>query len=440
MSLRMDRRSFVKCAAGAAVAATLATPKALGANERVRAAFIGVGNRGGQLIAAAQVNSHLEVVALCDVDRAMTAEWAAKLGGHVDQYGDFRSILDRNDIDVVFIATPEHWHAIQTISACEAGKDVYVEKPLALTVREGRRMVSAARRHNRIVQVGLQRRASPIYEELHQLMKSGAIGKVTAGHAYRLSNMWPQGIGKLADAEPPAGLDWDQWLGPRPWRPYRANIAPYKFRWWKDYSSQVGNWGVHYFDFFRWMVDEEAPASVCTLGGTFAVEDDRTIPDTLVTTFEFASGRLFTFAQYEASQHPMQPGEIDFRGTKGIVYASNGRVEIIPEKGGQFQDPAPRMEPKMLRPEKGDNEDLTSAHIGEFLSCVASRDLPRADVEVGHRSTVFAHLANIALETRARLDWDPHAERFTNHDAANAYLDYEYRAPWDAWQRQRASW
>ncbi len=301
-------------------------------------------------------------------------------------------------------------------------------------------MVSAARRYDRIVQVGLQRRASPIYEELHQLVKDGVIGKVTAGHAYRLSNMWPEGIGRLADSEPPAGFDWDQWLGPRAWRPYRANIAPYKFRWWRDYSSQVGNWGVHYYDFFRWIVDEEAPASVCTLGGKYAVDDDRTIPDTLVTTFEFASGRLFTFAQYEASQHPMQPGEIDFRGTKGIVYGANGGFEIIPEKGGQFQDAAPRMEAKTVRPEKRANPDLTSAHIGEFLNSVESRNLPRADVEVGHRSTVFAHLANIALETRMRIDWDPQAERITNHDAANAYLDYEYRAPWDEWQRQRASW
>lgn len=437
MQVRMDRRDFVKRAAGAAVLASMAPPRAFGASDRIRGAFIGVANRGGQLIEAARVHENLDIVAVCDVDSVKTEEWAVKLGGQVEKYGDIRRILERNDIDAVFIATPDHWHAIQTMAACEAGKDVYVEKPLATTVREGRRMINAARKHGRVVQVGLQRRASPMYEQLHQLIKSDAVGKITAGHAYRLSNMWPSGIGKLADSQPPGTLDWDQWLGPRAFRPYRENIAPYKFRWWKDYSSQVGNWGVHYYDLFRWLVDEEAPASVCTLGGRFAVDDDRTIPDTLVTTFEFASGRLFTFGQYEASGHPMQPGEIDLRGTKGIVYGSASGFEVFPERGGQFQDPAPRVEPLAVKAADGADKDLTSAHIGDFLACIKSRELPKADVEIGHKSTVFAHLANIALETRSRIDWDPKEERITNNESANEYLDYVYRTPWDQWQRER---
>ena len=340
-------------------------------------------------------------------------------------------MLERKDIDAIFIATPDHWHAIQSIMACEAGKDVYVEKPLAITIKEGRRMVEAARRTKRVVQVGTHRRASEMYEELHQLIQKDTIGKVSVGHAYRLSNMWPKGIGKCADTEPPAGLDWDMWLGPRPKRPFRENIAPYKFRWWKNYSSQVGNWGVHYFDLFRWMVDEEAPCSVSAHGGRFVVDDDRTIPDTLEAVFEFASGRLFVFGQYEASGYPMLKGEIDLRGTKGIVYATGSGFEILPERGGQFQDSTPRLEPMKVRA-KGSNHNLTSQHIGGFLECIKSRALPKADVEIGHRSTVFAHLANIALATRSRIEWDAVAERITNNDAANELLDYEYRAPWTA--------
>ncbi len=438
--LGISRRDFgvYSMATGlTALSAGLASPRAHGANGRIRAAFIGVANRGGQLIEAAQAHPQLDIVAICDVHRAKTEEWAAKLGGNVAQYGDFRRLLERSDIDAVFIATPDHWHAIQTIAACETGKDVYVEKPLCLTVKEGRRMVDAARAHGRVVQVGLQRRASALYSQLHELVRGDGIGKVTVGHAYRLSNMWPNGIGKFPDAAPPEGLDWDLWLGPRPQRPYRENIAPYKFRWWKDYSSQLGNWGVHYFDLFRWLVDEQAPCSVSAHGGRFAVDDDRTIPDTLEAIFEFASGRLFVFGQHEASGHDMLKGEIDLRGTRGIVYASGHGYEVIAERGGQFQESKPRLEPQKVTADGATDRDLTAAHIGDFLACVVSRGTPKADVEIGHHSTVFAQLANIALETRSRIDWDPVAERITNHAEANELLDYSYRAPWDAWQRPR---
>ncbi len=431
MSSPLTRRAFVKTTAvtAAGVAAQLGTARAHGANERIRAGFIGVANRGGQLIKAALEHDNIDIVAVCDVFKPKMAEWAAQLEGDVAQYPDFRQMLEREDIDAVFIATPDHWHAIQTILACEAGKDVYVEKPLCMTIKEGRRMVEAARRCKRVVQVGTHRRASAMYEELHQIIRKDTIGKVTIGHCYRLSNMWPKGIGRCQPQAPTEGLDWDMWLGPRAAIPYQDNIAPYKFRWWKNYSSQMGNWGVHYFDLFRWMVDEKAPASVSAHGGRFAVDDDRSIPDTLETVFEFASGRLFNFGQYEASGHPMLPGEIDLRGTKGIVYATGGGFEVIPERGGQFQDTAPRAEPLKVKA-KGSNHNLTAQHIGDFLACVKSRELPKADVEIGHRSTTFSHLGNIALATQSRIDWDAENERITNNETANELLDYEYRAPW----------
>src|SRR5262249_6846808 len=159
----------------------------------------------------------------------------------------------------VVIATPDHWHAIQMISACEAGKDVYVEKPLSITIHEGRKMVDAARKANRIVQVGLMRRSSTFFPSVVSLVKSDGIGKVTIARSYRASNMFPNGIGISPDSDAPKDLDWDTWLGPRPKRAFNVNIAPYKFRWWKNYSSQVANWGVHYFDLIRWIVGESAP-------------------------------------------------------------------------------------------------------------------------------------------------------------------------------------
>ena len=403
----------------------------IGANDRVRLGFIGVANRGGQLLDAFGSHKDIEVVALCDVHQPTLQAAHQRLGAKARTYGDFRKLLDAKDIDAVVIATPDHWHAIQTISACNAGKDVYVEKPLSITVREGRRMVEAARRNQRVVQVGTHMRACALYAELAELIASGKVGKVTVSRAYRLSNMFPRGIGKAKPTAPPKDLDWDMWLGPRPKEPYRETIAPYKFRWWQLYSSQVANWGVHYLDLIRWMTGELAPASVSALGGAFAVDDDRTIPDTKEAVFEFASGRLAVFGQYEASGNPaIKLADIELRGTLGTVYLgylAGVRYQIEPERGGQFQDRTPRMEPVEV---KGKPGDLTALHARDFLDCVKSRHRPKADVEIGHRSTTFSLLANIALAARSRLEWDAEREVITNNPAANQLLHYEYRKPW----------
>ncbi|HEX72676.1 MAG TPA: gfo/Idh/MocA family oxidoreductase, partial [Candidatus Hydrogenedentes bacterium] len=209
------------------------------------------------------------------------------------------------------------------------------------------------------------------------------------------------------------------------------NITPYKFRWWKDYSSQIGNWGVHYFDLIRWILGEEAPAAVTALGGNYAVDDDRTIPDTMQACFEFASGSLMNFSQFEASGNPIlaKPGEVELRGTNGTIYARDSGYEVVPERGGQFQAREPRMD-AVQEKAAGGNQNLTTLHMRNFLDCIKSREKPHCDVEEGHRSTIFAHLANIALETRSRIEWDPVAERITNNEAANALLHYEYRPPW----------
>jgi predicted dehydrogenase len=443
---RTSRRVFLGGAA-ASIGAP-AFQRRLGANDRVRTAHVGVGNRGTELLRGFMEEKEVQVAALCDVykpflDRdpskitvdaygRFIRQMGEKFADPVDRYEDFRRVLDRKDIDAVVIATPDHWHAIQMIMACDAGKDVYVEKPLSATIVEGRRMVEAVKRNRRVVQVGLHRRSSEAYTNIAQLVQGGKIGKVTVARGYRISNMYPDGIGRSNPASPPPDFNWDLWLGPRPARPYQANIAPYRFRWWHLYSSQAGNWGVHHMDAMRWVLGEEAPASISAHGGRFAVNDDRTIPDTLETIFEFGSGRLMVWGQYEASGgSAVKSGEIEFRGTLGNLYSftEGTGYSIEPSRGGQFQDPEPRLKPEEVRfPQRERN--LTGLHIRNFLDCMASRKTPNCDIETGHRSNSFALLANIALETRARLDWDPKAERFTNQKEANKHLHYEYRAPW----------
>lgn len=431
MSERVSRRVFAKTAMATAAGLTAASrARAQGANERIRLGFIGVANRGGQLMTAFEEHDDAEIAALCDVYQP-TLEKALERAPDAKTYKDYRELIAQKDLDAIVIATPDHWHALQCVDGCKAGKDVYVEKPLCITVREGRMMVEAARKYDRVVQVGTHRRSSPLYTRLADLVQSDKVGHVHVARCYRLSNMYPDGIGRLPHSDPPEGLDWDMWLGPRPMRPYQDNITPYKFRWWHLYSSQMGNWGVHYLDAIRWVTGELAPASICTMGGQFVVKDDRTVPDTMEAVFEFASGRLAIFGQYEASSNAaLRQGEIELRGTQGTIYADANSFEIFPERGGQFQESGPRMEP-MEDKDKGSNAALTALHARNFLDCIKSREKPNADIEIGHRSTSFSLLANISLATKSRLEWDAEREVITNNEEANKLLHYEYREPWE---------
>ena len=458
-----SRREFLKSTASATGITlglnTIGAPAILsarGVNDKIRVGFIGVGNRGTRLLKGFLKEKDCMVAALCDVyepylnrDESQMeeemkksvgnklAKMTEKLPENVKRYKDFRRLLEQKDIDAVCIASPDHWHALQTIQACEAGKDIYVEKPLTATIVEGRKMINAAKKCDRIVQVGLHRRSSNLYRDVVNLVQSGKIGKVTTARAFRISNMSPYGIGVFPTVEPPKFLNWDMWLGPRPLRPFQYNLPLYKFRWWKNYSSQMGNWGVHYCDAVRWVLNEEAPISISAHGGQYAVKDDRTIPDTMEVIFEFASGKLLTFAQYEASGGPAMPtGEIEFRGTLGNLYTGpNGEYfELRPSASGQFQNfKSPINEEKINSTEDPNgsmNLYLTQKHIRNFLDCVKSRQTPNCDLETGHRSTTFAHLANIALATKSRLEWNPVTETFENNDVANDLLHYDYRKPW----------
>ena len=455
------RRGFIRrtAAAGAGISISMnavtapATSQPRGANDRIRIGFIGVGYRGSQILPLFMANRDVQIAALCDVYKPFITrdpsqvqkKLVDKLGNiiprlgekfseNVKTYTDFRQVLDRNDIDAVVIATPDHWHAVQAIMAMESGKDVFVEKPLSLTIGEGRAMVDAARRTKRVTQTGLNRRGSDVYNEVASVVRSGVLGKVTVARAFRATNMFPDGIGNERPEDPPDNLDWDMWLGPCDYRPFQWNIHPYRFRWWKTYSSQIANWGVHFFDAFRWILAEEAPVAVTAHGGKFALHDDRTIPDTLDTIFELPSGTLLMFSIHEANDRPLfENSEIELQGTLGTLYvnelySSRSGYRIIPTGNGQFQHREKLMEPVDKRIDgQGDG---TSKIIRNFLDCIKSREKCMVDIEEGHRSTTFAHLSNIALATGSRIEWDARRERITNNKAANKLLHYTYRKPW----------
>ncbi|MBT3385393.1 MAG: Gfo/Idh/MocA family oxidoreductase [Prolixibacteraceae bacterium] len=431
------------------------TSRIFGANDKVRMGFIGIGNRGSQLLNLFMQNKNCEVAALCDVyepyttrDRSQVSpRFTELLGGRIPKmgekfpkqpkiYNDYQKLLEDKDIDGVCIATPDHWHALQTVHSIQAGKDIYVEKPLTATIYEGRKMVETQATSKQVVAVGLNRRGSSVYQKLAKDIPNGKIGKVTVARAARVSNMFPNGIGKMAPEQPPKDFNWDMWLGPRGIRPYQYNIAPYYFRWWSDFSSQMGNWGVHYMDVIRWMLGETAPVAISANGGKYALDHDGDIPDTMQVCFEFASGSMISFSIYEGGSGKLFPyGELELMGTKGNLYANERGYQIIPAKSGQFQTWENLIEPEEFdNPNRnlddGSSADSTSGLIGNFLDCVKSRETPLCTLEDGHRSTSFAHLANIALATKERLQWDSVNEKFTNSKEANKLLSYEYRKPW----------
>ena len=443
----VTRREFGKAAAAAWVATAASSRRVLGANDRVRLGVVGLGNRGDQVLDAFLVHPDAEIVALCDIHEPYVRFAATKTGGQPTRHADYRALVDRKDLDAVVINTPDHWHALQTIHACQAGKDVYVEKPLSLAVAEGRAMVRAARKYRRVVQVGIHRRSAAFVGEAASLVREGAIGTVTAARAFHVQNEWPKGIGAPADEAPPAGFDWDQWLGPAPMRPYNRNRTFYRFRWFYDYSGgQVTNFGVHYLDAIHWALGHDAPLAVTAMGGKVAIEDNREIPDTLEVLWTYPGGTLVTFSQFNATAAPAAKDrrvEIEFRGTKGTLYLYGNGYEIVPDAITPNEFPArtpidrtlergyrsgarPLIEP--LARTGGDAD--TRHHTRNFLDCVKSRAACACDIETGHRSTSATLIANIAHKTRSYLEWDRDAERFTNNDRANGMLSYPYRSPY----------
>jgi predicted dehydrogenase len=445
MSSAMNRRTFAGRAAGTLAALHASNMSVLGSNERIRLGVIGVGNRGDQLLDALLCHKDTEVAALCDVYKPYLEAAQAKVGGNARLYHDYRQLLDQKDLDAVVIATPDHWHALQFVAACRASKDVYVEKPLSLTIGEGQKMVAVAEETRRVTQVGLHRRSSATIREAVEWVRQGAIGKVTVAKCYHLRNESPQGIGNPPDGPPPEGLDWDLWLGPAPKVAYNRNRCLYKFRWFSDYSGgQLTNFGTHYLDVIQWALGQQAPRGVFAAGGKYAVEDNRDIPDTLEVVWDYPGDTLVTFSQYNATAAAanLRGWELEFRGTHGTLLMQEGQVEILPERVRTRELPAlsplerkqnaeqaravrVAMPPRSLKG-KADTAD----HTRNFLDCIKSRKPTHCPVAVGHRSTSATLLGKMALRRGRYLAWDAKNERVLNDEEANSLLSYEYRQPW----------
>jgi predicted dehydrogenase len=440
----LSRRDFTR---GAGLATALSYSRILGANDRVRVGYIGLGNRGDQVHEAFLEHGDQQTVAVCDLRDDYMDLAVKKSRATPTKYKDYRRLLEQKDMDAVVIATPDHWHALMFIDACRAGKDVYVEKPLSLTVVEGRKMVETAERTGRVTQVGTHRRSAAYLKEAAEFVRSGGIGRVTVAKGWHLQNEWPLGIGNPPDENPPNEAEWDQWLGPAPKVPYNKNRTYYNFRWFYDYSGgQLTNFGVHYVDMLRWCLGQDAPLAVTALGGKYAVKDNREIPDTLEVLWEFPGPTLVVFSQYDANSASgnANSAEMELRGTEGTMYLHIGHWEVVPEqhrggemaaktpldRGGSQDRPRGTSRKPAIEPRSAKGSLDTAFHARNFLDCVKSRGKCNADILTGHLSTSATLLGNIALKTKSYLEWDARAERFTNNEAANRLLSYKYRAPY----------
>lgn len=437
----LSRRHFTRAAS---MATALSYSRILGANDRLQIGYIGTGNRGTQVHEAFMEHGDQVTVALCDL-REDYIDLNAKISRATPKkYKDYKKLLEDKDVQAVVIATPDHWHALQFVDACHAGKDVYVEKPLSLTVWEGRRMVEVAQQTKRVTQVGIHRRSGKFLKEAVDYVRSGALGPITVAKGWHLQNEWPNGIGNPPDGKPMSEQEWDQWLGPAPKVPYNENRMYYRFRWFNNYSGgQLTNFGVHYMDMLRWALGKEAPRAVTAMGGKFAVKDNREVPDTMEALWDF-DGTMVVFSQYNANNAPgnAQNADMEIRGTKGTMYLHSNRWEVVSEKNSNLlvtaRTPVDREKEKAYRPSlktamegrvvKGSAD--TAFHARNFIDCVKSRATCNCDILDGHRSTAATLIAGIALRTHSYLEWDAKSEKFTNNAAANRLLSYQYRAPY----------
>jgi len=437
----LTRRAF-----SGAAATALSYSRILGANDRLRMGYIGLGNRGDQVHDAFLEYGDQQTVAVCDLRDDYLDFAIRKSRATPVKYSDYRKLLDDKNVDAVAIATPDQWHALMFCDACRAGKDVYVEKPLSLTISEGRKMIQVASETKRVTQVGIHRRSVPSLMEAAKFIREGGIGHVTVAKGYHVQNEWPNGIGMPPDGPPPSPEVWDKWLGPAPKVPYNRNRMFYNFRWFYDYSGgQITNFGVHYMDFIRMALGKEAPKSVVAMGGRFAVKDNREIPDTCEVLWDFGD-TLAIFVQYNANGAPTNArnSELEFRGTKGTMYLQSGKWEVVPEKTTEVlfgqRTPLDRITEKSYGPSKkpamepkistGNGSSETTWHARNFIDCVKSRQKCNCDIVEGHLSTSATIIGHISLRTRSLLDWDAQNEKFTNNAAANRYLSYKYREPY----------
>ena len=412
----INRRTFL----GATGALALASKSSLASpNDRVRVAIVGLRNRGSELANEFARNKAVEVVALCDIDDSMFAkplQSVEKITGKAPRTEkDFRRLLDDKSIDAVVNATPDHWHALIAVLACQAGKDVYTEKPASHNIVEGRRMVEAARKYHRVVQLGTQRRSMTHIKDAVTYVHSGSLGHVGMARAWIHQQRKPIGFGTPSPVPP--GIDYAMWQGPAPDRPFTLNHFHYNWHWfWNWGTGEIGNNGIHGLDVARWGLDVDAPLSVVSAGGKFVFDDDQEVPDTQVVTFEFPHACLVW-------EHRMWSKHGTEGRTFGIAFYGDKGTLVVDEKGWTVEDPDGG---KPSSPFNAKANDDIAAHIQNFLDAIHSRQNPSADIETGHLSTRLCHLGNIAHRVSRKLIFNPTTESFKNDPEANSLLTRAY--------------
>jgi predicted dehydrogenase len=427
----IDRRDLLRGAV-ATLTTALFTGRVKGANDRISVAYIGVGAMGSSNLGYAEKLSDVEPVAVCDVyqpalEKAVAA--AGKAGKTVKAVKDFREILEDKSIDAVCISTPDHWHAYMTVEACKRGKDVFVEKPASVYVDEGRQMVQAARKYNRVVQAGTMQRSGGYFKKAAEIAQSGLVGEVTFCHTWQSGSVSKERWGKPADEPVPEGLDWDMWLGPAPHVPFNRNrwgvgVARFPtFRYFWDYAGgAMTDWGVHLIDPVHQCYGEPMPVSVSAMGGKLFVDDNAETPDSMMATFRYPKF-LLTYESRTANPMPMfgHGAATSIHGTEGTLVVNRGGCYVIPNEKSTIAALNLEEDPTL--------SEMNVAHWKNFIECIRTRARPVSDIETCVRSSTPCILANLSMRHRTWLDWDE-ANWTVKQDHIKPFLRTKYREPW----------
>ncbi|MEO8026267.1 MAG: Gfo/Idh/MocA family oxidoreductase [Bryobacteraceae bacterium] len=409
------------------IAATASGPRALAASDKVNVAIIGVRGRGRALAGEFSAVSGANVAALVDVDenvlRKVSGEFEAAHGRRPRLFGDMRRVFEDKSIDAVAIATPDHWHAPAAILACQAGKDVYVEKPCSHNVREGQALVAAARKYRRIVQHGTQSRSIEAVNEAIGMVHAGRIGNVLMAKAWDVQKR--ADIGHKADAAVPAGVDYDTWVGPAEWMPFNPNRYHYNWHWnWNFGTGDMGNDGAHQVDQARWALGVDFPTEVTGFGRKLFFDDDQVTPDTMVINFNYP-GKVLMF-----EMRIWNPYGMDGVDNGMAVYGSDGMMQIGRWAGETASWKLFDKSGKVVQTGAKDTTRGGESHVRNFVECVRSRKAPNAEIEVGYTTTVHLHLGNIAARLGRNLKFDAKTQTIPGDAEATAMLGRKYRDHW----------
>lgn len=414
----LNRRSFLRTSAAsvAALSAVSAAGAADKPNEKIVMAVLGVNGRGRGLLSGFSAFDDVEIAAICDPDECAASGALKSINARQKRtpkvHKDLRKVFEDRDINAVAIAAPDHWHALATIWACQAGKHVYVEKPISHNLVEGRRMVEAARKYDRIVQVGTQRRSGAHFLSAAEFVRSGKLGKVPFVRTWIAGNR--PSIGHKADAPVPTGVDYDLWLGPAPQRAFNPNRFHYEWHWNWDYGTgELGNNGIHMLDVARMILGLDAPKTISCGGGKLFYDDDRQTPDTQVVVYDFPG----TTVVWE--HRIWSKTGVEGEGSGIVLYGEKGTL-VFDRKGWHVHDGV-----------EGSDKSapIEKPHLSNFLDSVRQHKRPNADIEEGHKSTRLCHLGNIAYRVGRRLSFDASTETIRDDKAANALLRRTYREP-----------